>query len=142
MNNLYWAQGIAFAVVLVAFYWGVRILAHVLQRLLYHLYLDVLDRLLGAFFAFLKGCLILGLALLLLGVFLPKNSHLVQGVPPAAAPDRACQAHPGSTASGLQGAGPGIFSVRCRSPGRKNRRPAVTKVKVKTSKQHRVAEER
>ncbi len=48
------------------------------SAVLYHLYLDVLDRLLGAFFAFLKGCLILGLALLLLGVFLPKNSHLVQ----------------------------------------------------------------
>ena len=78
VNNLSWALGIAFVVVLVAFYWGVRLLAYVLQRVLYHLYLDVLDRLLGAFFAFLKGCLILGLALLLLGVFLPKNSHLIQ----------------------------------------------------------------
>ncbi len=78
INNLYWAQGIAFVLVLVVFYWGVRLLAHVLQRLLYHLYLDVLDRLLGAFFAFLKGCLILGLALLLLGVVLPKDSHLVK----------------------------------------------------------------
>ena len=78
VNNLYWAQGIAFVVVLVGFYWGVRLLAYVLQRVLYHLYLDVLDRLLGAFFAFLKGCLILGLALLFLGVFLPKNSHLIQ----------------------------------------------------------------
>ena len=78
ISNLYWAQGIAFVLVLVVFYWSVRILAYVLQRLLYHLYLDVLDRLLGAFFAFLKGCLILGLALLLLGVFLPKDSHLVK----------------------------------------------------------------
>ena len=78
ISNLYWAQGIAFVLVLVVFYWFVRILAYVLQRLLYHLYLDVLDRLLGAFFAFLKGCLILGLALLLLGVFLPKDSHLVK----------------------------------------------------------------
>jgi membrane protein required for colicin V production len=78
VNNLYWAQGIAFVLVLVVFYWCVRILAYVLQRLLYHLYLDVLDRLLGAFFAFLKGCLILGLALLLLGVLLPKDSRLVK----------------------------------------------------------------
>jgi membrane protein required for colicin V production len=78
VNNLYWAQGLAFAMVLVVVYWGVRILAYILQRLLYHLYLDVLDRLLGAFFAFLKGCLILGLALLLLGVVMPKNSHLIK----------------------------------------------------------------
>ncbi len=78
VNSLYWAQGLAFAVVLVAVYWCVRALAYILQRLLYHLYLDVLDRLLGAFFAFLKGCLILGLALLLLGVVLPKNSRLIK----------------------------------------------------------------
>jgi membrane protein required for colicin V production len=78
VNNLYWARGLAFAIVLLVVYWGVRALAYVLQRLLYHLYLDVLDRLLGAFFAFLKGCLILGLALLLLGVVLPKNSHLIK----------------------------------------------------------------
>jgi membrane protein required for colicin V production len=78
VNSLYWAQGLAFAVVLIAVYWCVRALAYILQRLLYHLYLDVLDRLLGAFFAFLKGCLILGLALLLLGVVLPKNSHLIK----------------------------------------------------------------
>jgi membrane protein required for colicin V production len=78
VNNLYWAQGIAFVLVLVVFYWCVRLLAYVLQRLLYHLYLDVLDRLLGAFFAFLKGCLILGLALLLLGVLLPKDSRLIK----------------------------------------------------------------
>jgi membrane protein required for colicin V production len=78
VNSLYWAQGIAFVLVLVVCYWCVRLAAYVLQRLLYHLYLDVLDRLLGAFFAFLKGCLILGLALLLLGVLLPKNSRLLQ----------------------------------------------------------------
>jgi membrane protein required for colicin V production len=78
INNIYWAQGLAFAVVLVAVYWGVRVLAYVMQRLLYHLYLDVIDRLLGAVLAFIKGCLILGLALLLLGVVLPKNSHLIK----------------------------------------------------------------
>uniref|UniRef100_A0A7C3V072 CvpA family protein n=1 Tax=Desulfobacca acetoxidans TaxID=60893 RepID=A0A7C3V072_9BACT len=78
VNNLYWAQGLAFALVLIGVYWSVRVLAYVLQRLLYHLYLDVLDRLLGGFFAFLKGSLILGLALLLLGVFLPKDSRLLK----------------------------------------------------------------
>jgi membrane protein required for colicin V production len=78
INNIYWAQGLAFAIVLVAVYWCVRVLAYIMQRLLYHLYLDILDRLLGAFFAFLKGCLILGLALLLLGVVLPKNSRLIK----------------------------------------------------------------
>jgi membrane protein required for colicin V production len=78
VGSLTWAQGIAFVLVLVVFYWCVRLLAYVLQRLLYHLYLDILDRLLGAFFAFLKGCLILGLALLLLGVVMPKNSLLLK----------------------------------------------------------------
>ena len=78
INNIYWAQGLSFAVVLVAVYWGVRVLAYVMQRLLYHLYLDILDRLLGAVLAFIKGCLIIGLALLLLGVMLPKNSTLIK----------------------------------------------------------------
>jgi membrane protein required for colicin V production len=78
INNIYWAQGLAFAVVLVAVYWCVRVLAYIMQRLLYHLYLDILDRLLGAVLAFVKGCLIIGLALLLLGVVLPKNSHLIK----------------------------------------------------------------
>ena len=77
VKNLYWAQGLAFALVLVFFYWGVRLLSFVLQRLLYHLYLDVIDRVLGAFFALLKGALILGLALMLLGVMLPKDSRLL-----------------------------------------------------------------
>jgi membrane protein required for colicin V production len=78
INNIYWAQGIAFVAVLVAIYWGVRVLAYVMQRLLYHLYLDILDRLLGAVLAFIKGCLIIGLALLLLGVVMPKNSNLIK----------------------------------------------------------------
>lgn len=78
VNNLYWAQGLAFALVLVVFYWGVRVLAYILQRLLYHLYLDVVDRLLGAFFALLKGSLILGLCLLLLGVVVPKNNRVLK----------------------------------------------------------------
>jgi uncharacterized membrane protein required for colicin V production len=78
INSLYWAEGLAFFIVLVAVYWGVRVLAYLMQRLLYHLYLDVLDRLLGAGLAFIKGCLILGLAFLLLGVVMPKNSHLIK----------------------------------------------------------------
>lgn len=79
IKSLYWAQGLAFALVLVGFYWGVRLLSYVLQRLLYHLYLDVVDRLLGAFFALLKGALILGLALLLVGIAVPKDNRLLKG---------------------------------------------------------------
>jgi membrane protein required for colicin V production len=78
INSIYWAQGLAFVVVLVAIYWGVRVLAYLMQRILYHLYLDILDRLLGAIVAFVKGCLIIGLALLLLGVVMPKNSNLIK----------------------------------------------------------------
>lgn len=72
------ARWIAFAVVLVAVYWLSRLTAHFLQRLLYHLYLDFFDRLLGAFFALVKGGLVLGFALMLLGVVLPRNSQLLR----------------------------------------------------------------
>jgi len=78
VKNLAWAQGLAFILVLVVFYWGVRLVAYILQRLLYHLYLDVLDRLLGAFFGLFKGALILGFALLLLGVVMPRDSRLLK----------------------------------------------------------------
>jgi membrane protein required for colicin V production len=66
----------AFVAVLVVVYWLTRLLAHLLQRLLYHLYLDIFDRLLGGFFALAKGALVLGFALMFLGVVLPKNSRL------------------------------------------------------------------
>ena len=68
------AQWIAFTVILVAVYWLTRLVGHFLQRLLYHLYLDIFDRLLGGFFALVKGGLFLGFALMLVGVALPKNS--------------------------------------------------------------------
>lgn len=61
-----YSRGIAFAVILVAVYWLIRVLAYYLQRLLYHLYLDVFDRVLGGFFALLKGALIMGFALMVL----------------------------------------------------------------------------
>jgi membrane protein required for colicin V production len=70
------ARWLAFAVVLVAVYWAIRLLAYFLQRLLYHLYLDVFDRLLGGFFALVKGALLLGFALMLIGVVMPKDSQL------------------------------------------------------------------
>jgi membrane protein required for colicin V production len=70
------ARWIAFGVVLVAVYWLTRLAAHFLQRLLYHLYLDFFDRLLGGTFALAKGALLLGFALMFLGVFLPRNSRL------------------------------------------------------------------
>lgn len=67
---------LAFGVVLLAFYWLTRVVAHLLQRLLYHLYLDFFDRLLGAFFALIKGALLLGFAMMLLSVVLPRDSRL------------------------------------------------------------------
>jgi membrane protein required for colicin V production len=78
IKSLFWAQALAFGLVLVVFYWGVRLLAYVLQNLLYHLYLDVFDRLLGAFFALVKGALILGLALLLVGAMVSPNNRLLR----------------------------------------------------------------
>jgi membrane protein required for colicin V production len=67
---------IAFAAVLVAVYWLTRLVAHFLQRILYHLYLDLFDRLLGAVFALAKGALLIGFALMLLSVVIPKDSRL------------------------------------------------------------------
>ena len=71
-----YARLLAFALALVAVYWVTRVLAHFLQRLLYHLYLDFFDRLLGAFFALVKGALLIGFASMLLGVVLPRDSRL------------------------------------------------------------------
>ena len=78
VKNIAWARGIAFVLVLVVFFWGVRLVGYLLNRVLYHLHLDLIERLLGAFFALVKGALILGLALLLLGVVLPKDSRLLK----------------------------------------------------------------
>jgi uncharacterized membrane protein required for colicin V production len=50
-----------------------------LQRLLYHLYLDFFDRLLGGVFALGKGALVVGFGLMLLGVVLSRDSHLLKG---------------------------------------------------------------
>jgi uncharacterized membrane protein required for colicin V production len=73
------ARWVAFAVVFVAVYWLTRLAAHYIQRLLYHLYLDFVDRLLGGAFALAKGALLIGFALMLLGVVLPRDSHLLKG---------------------------------------------------------------
>jgi uncharacterized membrane protein required for colicin V production len=73
------ARWIAFAVVFVAVYWLTRLAAHFIQRLLYHLYLDFVDRLLGGVFALAKGALLVGFALMLLGTVLPRDSHLLKG---------------------------------------------------------------
>ncbi len=74
-----YARWIAFAALFVAVYWLIRLAAHFIQRLLYHLYLDFVDRLLGGVFAMAKGALLVGFALMLLGVVLPRNSHLLTG---------------------------------------------------------------
>jgi len=73
------ARWVAFAAVFVAVYWLTRLVAHFLQRLLYHLYLDFIDRLLGGVFALAKGALLIGFALMLLGTVLPRDSHLLKG---------------------------------------------------------------
>jgi membrane protein required for colicin V production len=73
------AQWVAFGAILVVFYWLTRLAAHFLQRLLYHLYLDFFDRILGGSFALAKGALLIGFGLILLGIFLPKKSILFSG---------------------------------------------------------------
>jgi membrane protein required for colicin V production len=73
------ARWVAFAAVFVAVYWLTRLVAHFIQRLLYHLYLDFFDRLLGGSFGLAKGALLVGFALMLLGVALPRDSHLLKG---------------------------------------------------------------
>ena len=73
------ARWVAFAVVFVAVYWLTRLVAHFIQRLLYHLYLDFFDRLLGGVFALAKGALLVGFGLMLLGSVLPRDSHLLKG---------------------------------------------------------------
>jgi membrane protein required for colicin V production len=72
------ARWVAFAVVFVAVYWLTRLAAHFIHRLLYHLYLDFIDRLLGGVFALAKGALLIGFALMLLGTVLPR-AQLLKG---------------------------------------------------------------
>lgn len=79
-----YARWVAFAVVFVVVYWLTRLVAHFIQRLLYHLYLDFFDRVLGGVFALAKGALLVGFGLMLVGVVLPRDSHLLKGS--AAAP--------------------------------------------------------
>lgn len=74
-----YARWIAFAVLFVAVYWLTRLLGHFLQRLLYHLYLDFFDRLLGGFFALAKGALLVGFGLMFLGLVVPQDSQLIKG---------------------------------------------------------------
>ena len=72
------ARWLAFALVLVGVYWAIRLLALLFQRLLYHLYLDIFDRLFGGFFALIKGALLLGFALMLIGLVMPRDTHLIK----------------------------------------------------------------
>lgn len=73
-----YARWAAFGLLLVGVYWTVRLAAFGLQRLLHYLYLDFFDRFLGASFALVKGGLVLGFALMLVGVVLPKDSPLLK----------------------------------------------------------------
>jgi membrane protein required for colicin V production len=73
------ARWVAFAVIFVAVYWCTRLVAHFLQQVLYHLYLDFFDRFLGGAFGLAKGALLVGFGLMFMGVVLPKNSQLFKG---------------------------------------------------------------
>ncbi|MFZ5448593.1 MAG: CvpA family protein [Thermodesulfobacteriota bacterium] len=79
ISNFLYARWVAFAVIFVAVYWLTRLVGHFLQRVLYHLYLDLFDRVLGGVFALAKGALLVGFGLMLLVVMLPKKSQLFQG---------------------------------------------------------------
>ncbi|HZE21234.1 MAG TPA: CvpA family protein [Desulfobaccales bacterium] len=74
-----YARWIAFGIIFVAVYWAIRLVAHFLQRLFYHLYLDFFDRVLGGTFALAKGALLVGFSLMFLMMVLPKDSHLLKG---------------------------------------------------------------
>jgi uncharacterized membrane protein required for colicin V production len=78
INDPDWARWVAFAVIFVAVYWLARLVAHFLQQILYHLYLDFFDRVLGGCFALVKGALLVGFGLMFLGVVLPKSSSLLR----------------------------------------------------------------
>lgn len=78
ISNPDYARWAAFALVLVVVYWSIRLVAYFLQRILFHLYLDVFDRLLGGFFALVKGALLLGFALMLVGLVMPRDTHLLR----------------------------------------------------------------
>jgi membrane protein required for colicin V production len=73
-----YARIIAFAAILVVVYWLTRLVAHLLQQILYRLYLDFLERLLGAGFALAKGALLIGFALMFIALVLPRNSRLIK----------------------------------------------------------------
>ncbi len=73
-----YARILAFVLILVVVYWLTYVVAHVLQRLLYHLHLDFLERLLGALFALVKGALLVGFGLMVLALLLPKDSRLLK----------------------------------------------------------------
>lgn len=73
-----YARALAFILILLAVYWLTHWVAHALQRLLYHLYLDFLERLLGALFALVKGVLLIGFALMFLALLLPQDSRLLK----------------------------------------------------------------
>jgi len=79
ISDPFYARLIAFALAFIAIYWLTRLVAHFLQRLLYHLYLDFLDRLLGGVFALAKGALLVGFGLMFLGLVLPRDSQLMKG---------------------------------------------------------------
>ena len=73
-----YARIIAFVLILLVVYWLTYLVAHALQRLLYHLHLDFFERLLGALFALVKGALLIGFGLMVLAMLLPRESRLLK----------------------------------------------------------------
>ena len=112
------ARWVAFAVVFVAVYWLTRLAAHFIQRLLYHLYLDFFDRLLGGVFALAKGALLIGFGLMLLGVVMPRNSHLLKGSVAAPRPHFSRPPIFGFAAAGLQATSERLPEGMAPAPGR------------------------
>jgi membrane protein required for colicin V production len=73
-----YARAVAFVLILLVVYWLTYVVAHVLQRLMYHLHLDFFERLLGALFALVKGALLIGFGLMVLAMLLPRESRLLK----------------------------------------------------------------
>jgi membrane protein required for colicin V production len=69
---------VSFLIILILVYWLIRLAGNFLHRFVAAIFLGSLDRLLGGFFAVLKGCVILGFLLTVIAMVVPKDSKLLQ----------------------------------------------------------------
>ncbi len=72
------AQAIGFIILFILVVFLVNLLGGLLSKLLRKLYLGPVDHILGAILGLAKGCLIVSLALIILGVFLPQKSSILK----------------------------------------------------------------